>query len=345
MIFDAAVIDEKGADWFLKESAGTGPFKFVHWKRGQEVKLAAHKPYWGGAPKIDGVNYLVVPSEDTAVSMFEAGELDILKVEANDLARRVMRDAKLRALTVSVPRAQITYLGLNQNRFAPFKDRRVREAFCLALDREAMSRGLFGGLATPLHGQVTPGIPGYNPNVTPVKFDPERAKKLMAEAGFPEGKNFPPVKIAHLAPFRNEAAYYVDQWKKVLGVEIEIDIMERGLYLRSLNAGEVPLFAWGWTAGYPDALYFLSQVWHSTSPYNRAKYANPEFDRLIDQAQVTPDDAQRYRLYNQAERVLLDDWGTCGIVVQTHVATIKPNVKGVTLTPMRFLPFGDVTIE
>lgn len=345
MIFDARVIDEKGPEWFLQASAGTGPFHFVHWKRGQEVLLAAHKSYWGGAPKIDGVRYAVVPSEETAVSMFEAGELDMLTVAGTDLARRIMRDAKLKAQALTAPAAQINYLGMNQNLYAPFKDKRVREAFCLAIDRDAMTRGLFGGLAEPLAGQVTPGIPGANPDLKALKFDAERARKLLAEAGFPEGRGMPPLKIAALAPFRNENAYYADQWKKVLGLTVEIDIMERATFLRALNAGEVPLFAWGWTAGYPDGLYFLSQVWHSKSPYNRAKYANAEFDRLIDQAQVTPDNAARYKLYNQAEKALLDDFGTCGLFVRTQVALVKPNVKGVTLTPMRYLPYGGVTIE
>ncbi|MBM3526428.1 MAG: ABC transporter substrate-binding protein, partial [Alphaproteobacteria bacterium] len=345
MIFDAKVIDERGPEWFLQASAGTGPFHFVHWKRGQEVRLAAHKAYWGGAPKIDAVRYAIVPSEETAVSMYEAGELDMLSVAGTDLARRIMRDAKLKAQAITAPAAQINYLGMNQNLYAPFKDKRVREAFCLAIDRDAMTRGLFGGLAEPLAGQVTPGIPGANPDLKALKFDAERAKKLLAEAGFPEGRGMPPLKIAALAPFRNENAYYADQWKKVLGLAVEIDIMERATFLRALNAGEVPLFAWGWTAGYPDGLYFLSQVWHSKSPYNRAKYANAEFDRLIDQAQVTPDDAARYKLYNQAEKLLLDEFGTCGLFVRTQVALVKPNVKGVTLTPMRYLPYGGVTIE
>jgi len=345
MFFDAAVIDEKGPEWFLQASAGTGPFSFVHWKRGQEVQLAAHKAYWGGAPKIDGVKYLVVPSEETAASMYEAGELDLLKIEATDLARRIVRDAKLKSEALIVPRAQINFLGMNQNLYAPFKDKRVREAFCLAIDRDAMARGLFGGLAEPLAGQVTPGTPGFNPELKPLKFDPARAKALMAEAGFADGKNMPPLKIAALTPFRSENAYYVDQWRQVLGLNIEIEIMERPLFLRSLNAGEVPLFAWGWTLGYPDASYYLQQVWHSKSPYNRARYSNPEFDKLIDQAMVTADAPARYKLYNQAEHVLIDGFGTCGLLVQSHVAVVKPNVKGVALTPMRFLPYGNVTIN
>lgn len=171
------------------------------------------------------------------------------------------------------------------------------------------------------------------------------AKKLMADAGFPNGRGMPPLKIALLTEFRNENAYFVDQWKQVLGVQVDLDIKERATFLRSLNAGETPLFSWGWSAGYPDALFYLSQVWHSKSPFNRARYSNPGFDALIDRATITADNETRYRQYHAAEALLLDDWGTCGIYMPTAITVVKPNVKGVVLGPMRLLPFGNVTIN
>ena len=345
MFFDTQVIAEKGPTWFMQTSAGTGPYMFASWQRGQSVYLKAFKDYWEGAPKIDGVRFVIVPSEETAVTMYEAGELDILMPASTDLARRIMRDDKLKAQAQTVSAAQINYLGMNQNLYAPFKDKRVREAFCIAIDRDAMTKGLFGGLAQPLYGQITPGIPGYNPAVKKVPYDPERAKKLLAEAGFPNGRGMPPLKIANLAPFRNEVAYFADQWKQILGVTVDLDIQERATFLRSLNAGETPFFSWGWTADYPDALYYLSQVWHSKSPFNRARYSNPGFDALIDRATITPDNATRYKQYAAAEQILLDDWGTCGLYVRTAVAVVKPNVKGVVLAPMRMLPYGKVTIN
>ncbi|MBL8805203.1 MAG: ABC transporter substrate-binding protein [Rhodospirillales bacterium] len=345
MIFDTQVVADKGPNWFMQVSAGTGPYSFDSWKRGQEVHLNAFKDYYGGAPKVDGIRFVIVPSEETSVTMYEAGELDVLMVASTDLARRIMRDSRLKADAQTVSAAQITYLGMNQNLYAPFKDKRVREAFCISIDRDAMSKGLFGGLAQPLYGQITPGIPGYNPNVRKIPYDPARAKKLMAEAGYADGKGLPPLKIANLAPFRNEIAYYADQWKQVLGVTVDLDIQERATFLRSLNAGETPFFSWGWTADYPDALYYLSQVWHSKSPFNRARYSSAKYDELIDKAQITPDNAARYKLYHQAEDTLLDDWGTCGIFVRTNVAVVKPNVKGVTLAPMRMLPYDKVTIN
>jgi oligopeptide transport system substrate-binding protein len=345
MFFDTQAVADNGPNWFMQVSAGTGPFKFAEWKRGQSVYLSAFKDYYEGAPKIDGIRFIIVPSEETSVTMYEAGELDVLMVASTDLARRIMRDAKLKAEAQTVSAAQINYLGMNQNLYAPFKDKRVREAFCISIDRDAMSKGLFGGPAQPLYGQITPGIPGYNAAVKKIAYDPERAKKLMADAGYPNGRGMPPLKIANLAPFRNEIAYFADQWKQVLGVSVDLDIQERATFLRSLNAGETPFFSWGWTADYPDALYFLSQVWHSKSPFNRARYSNPGFDALIDRATITPDNATRYKQYAAAETVLLDDWGTCGLYVRTSVAVVKPNVKGVVLAPMRMLPYGKVTIS
>ncbi len=341
---DSGIVAQHGADWPTKVSAGTGPFKFVHWKRGQEVRLAAHKDYWGQVPSVDEVSMLIVPSFDTAVSMYEANELDVVDLEVIQ-ARRVLKDPKFKDEILAVPAAQIRYLGMNQNLYAPFKDKRVREAICLSFDREGLVRGLYGGAGAPLYGQITPGVAGYNPNVKPIPYDPARAKQLMADAGYPDGKGLPPLKITCEPNFKDELAYYADQFKKVLGMPVEMEIQERGTFIKRMNAGEVPFFPWGWTADYPDAMYFLSQVWYGPSPYNRARWKNAEFDQLIDRAQGTADAQARYKLYHTAEQVLLADWGTCPLVVRMQIALRKPNVQGVRLTPFRFLPFNTVTLN
>lgn len=344
MFFDSETVRERGIAHLGTASAGTGPFRLVAWRRGVEVALDRHPDYWDGAARVDGVRFVVVPSDDTALNQFRAGDLDIV-MPGTEAARQILRDNQLLPRSVRAPAAQITYLGMNQTRFEPFRDRRVREAFCIALDRNAMARGVFAGLAEPLFGQVTPGVPGYNPNISPIAFDRERARRLMAEAGFPDGRGFPALAIAAIPTNRTESAYIADQLRQVLGITVEINVMERGTFLRSLNAGEVPFFHWGWTAGFPDAMYFLSQVWHSRSPFNRARYANAEFDRIIDQAAVVADNTARYALYHQAERVLMQDWGTCGTTVRTQIAIVRPNVRGVVLTPYRFMPFNGVAID
>jgi oligopeptide transport system substrate-binding protein len=339
---DSATVRERGVAALAQMSAGTGPFSLVAWRRGQDVELRAHRDYWGGAPHIDGVQFLIVPSDDTAISMYQAGDLDIVWLQT-DTARRVLRDAALHGQMLTGPAAQINYLGMNQNLYAPFRDKRVREAFCIAIDRAAMGTGLFGGLAEPLNGQTTPGVAGYNPNVPPVAYNPDRARQLLADAGFPGGRGMPPLTISAIPTNRTETVYLADQFRQVLGMTVEVNVQERGTFIRGMNAGEVPFFHWGWTADYPDALTFLGAVWQSSSPYNRARYHNPDYDRVMNEATVTSDGPARYRLYAQAETILLQDWGTCGTYVRTQAALVKPNVHGVIMTPFRLYPFAGVT--
>jgi ABC-type transport system substrate-binding protein len=344
MFVDSGIVAEAGANWWQTVSAGTGPFRFVHWRRGQEVRLAAHQGYWGGAPKVTELVFLVVPAEDTAVSMFEAGEVELVTL-GGDTARRVLRDAKFRPVLRQHPVAQVTYLGMNQALYPPFRDKRVREAFCIAFDREGMVRGLLGGAGQPLFGQIAPGVAGYNAAFPAIRHDRDRARRLLAEAGFPNGQGLPPLKIANTAPNRNEVAYLADQYRQVLNVPVEVDIVERATFIRSMNAGEVPFFSWGWSAGFPDAYYFLSQMWHSKSTFNRPRYVNTAFDQLIDRASTVADNEARYKLYHEAEKLLMDDWGTCGLFVRSTIALVRPNVKGVELTAFRYLPFGGVVVE
>ncbi|GAB4182667.1 MAG: ABC transporter substrate-binding protein [Thalassobaculales bacterium] len=343
-IMDSGIVEEHGATWWTKASAGTGPHRFQSWNRGQSVQLVAHKDYWGGAPKIDGVSFMIVPDDNTAVSQFEAGELDLVYL-GGAVARRVLREAKFKDNLMTVPAAQVQYLGMNQNLYEPFRNIKVREAVCIAIDRDGMVRGLFGGAAFPLYGQVTPGVAGYNPAVPKIVHDPARARQLLAEAGYPDGKGLPPVKISSTEPNKAELAYYADQLKKVLGMQVEVDVVERATFIKAMNAGEVAFFPWGWSAGYPDAMYFLSQMWHSASPYNRPRWKNAEFDRLIDQARGIADNEARYKLYNQAEEVLLKDWGTCGTTVRMQIALKQKSVEGVVLTPFRFNAFAGVVVK
>jgi ABC-type oligopeptide transport system substrate-binding subunit len=112
-----------------------------------------------------------------------------------------------------------------------------------------------------------------------------------------------------------------------------------------MNAGEVPFFPWGWTQDYPDAATFLHDMWYSTSPYNRPRWKNADYDALIDQALTTPDDTQRFALYHKAEKILLDDYGMVPLPITASVGLRKPNVHNVTLTPFGFSLFDKIVID
>jgi ABC-type transport system substrate-binding protein len=341
-IFDTDVLAH-GADWFLRESAGTGPFQFADWKRGSEVRLKAFAGYWGGAPKIDEVVFLIVPNIETSLSLYETKGLDLVEVPRSAM-RAVLRDPRYAGQMLQVPAAQINYLGMNQTRYAPFKDTRVREAISLAIDREGIVKGLMGGAGLPLYGSITPGIAGYAP-VAKIPYDPERARQLLAQAGFPGGKGLPPIDIQATPVEKDDLAYFADQFKKVLGMEVNVKVVERATHIKQMNAGEVAFFPWGWTADYPDALYFLSQLWDSRSPYNRVRWKNDAYDKLIDRAKNEPDAAARYKIYAEAEKIVLADFGMAPLYVRTQLTLKQPNVRNVYLTPFRYLPFAKVEVE
>lgn len=343
LFMDSGIVDELGPEWYLKASAGTGPFRFAEWNRGQNVRLAANPGYWGGAPKIDGVDFLIVPSGDTAISMYEANELDVLYADPAGV-RRILKDPQFAGQMLDSAAAQMQYLGMNGEVYAPFKDKRVRHAVCIAFDRDAMVAGLNGGAAYPGLGIIPPGVAGFDPDRPAIRYDPELAKSLLAEAGYPDGKGMEPIKISSTEQNANELAYYASQLGKVLGMQIEIEVVERGNFIKSMNAGEVAFFPWGWSADYKDALTFLDPMWHSGSKFNRPRWSNAEFDALVDKALQTPDEKARLELYRQAEAVAREDWGPCPTLVRKQIVLKKPNVNGVVLTPFRLLPFKDVSI-
>ena len=327
-----------------KVSAGTGPFKFKQWKRGVSVDLDPNPAYWGGAPKITSLSFLIVPSADTVFAQYDAGELDVADIYDAGY-RRALRDDRYKDQLVQIPRAQVRYLGMNQNLYEPFKNIKVREAVSLAIDRPGVVRGIFGGAALVAKGLVTPGTPGYTADLPDLKFDVARAKQLMAEAGYPDGKGLQPIEIQSTDALKDEITYYADQFTKVLGLSVSVKVVERATFIRAMNAGEVPFFAWAWTIDYPDAASYLNDMWYGASPYNRPRWKNAEYDKLIDQAKGTAEDAKRYDLYHQAEKIMLADWGTAVLPVTAVIGLRKPNVKNAPLTTFGYYMFKDATVE
>jgi peptide/nickel transport system substrate-binding protein len=338
MIFDASVLDASDPDWSLKRSAGTGPFRFAAWNPGRELRLEAHSGYWNGAPGVDGIHYVVNGSPERTLDLYRAGAVDVVSGLGTGTVRDVMRDPALAA------EMQVNYFGMNQSLYPPFRDRRVRQAFCVAVDRDALVRELFGGLAEPLHGLVTPGVAGYDPGSGKITYDPEVARRLLAEAGFPGGHGLPPLRITKTEPWGDEVQFYAERWRESLGVPVEVELMDGTAFLDGIHRVSIPFFSWGWTASFPEALNFLQHIWLSASYFNGSRYANPAFDALVDEAQRTPAREARIRLYRRAEEALKEDWGSCGLFVRKIFALLKPNVMGIVLTPMRFLPFDRIRV-
>ena len=331
-IVDSGIEAEFGADWMNRTSAGTGPFRLTAWRRTQEVVLAAHRDYWGGAPLVGSVRLAIIPSAETLLALFNSGRLDFAVMSDSGL-RTVLSDSRYADRRTTYPRCQSRYLGLNQGLYPPFRDIRVREAMILALDRGSVARILYQGAASVADGAIPPGLAGYRAdNSPPIPYDPARARHLIAEAGYDQQHPPPPLELAAPANARDEMTVYATQLSAVLGIQVGITILDRAALVSATNQGKLPFFLSGWTADYSDATGILAPVWSGSSPYNRSRWRNPGFDRVIDQAMATPDADHRHALAQEAERLLMNDRAMVPLPIPMMVALVRQGVTGVRLT-------------
>lgn len=327
---DSQFVEEHGSDWANVGSAGTGPFEMVAWNRGSSIRVQANDDYWGGRPQIDGIDFLVVPNAETVFAMYESGELDVADMQ-DSMFRQALRDPELSDQIVSGPFAALWWMGMNANMYQPFADPRVREAVSLTIDRAALITSLFEGAADSTPGLVPPRLGGYvNPDANTYEFDPERAQELMAEAGYPGGEGLPPVQITGWPEIRDLLTYYAGQLNSVLGMPVEINIVERTTWIRMVNAGEAALFAARWSAAYHDPAYYLEELFFSESRFNRSRYNNPDFDALIVAARSESDPEARFELFRQAENLLIEDWASFSLPNPVTASLVQPWVENVS---------------
>jgi len=328
-------------------AVGTGPFKMTQYVPGSKVVLEANKEYHAGAPKLDGIERPIVLDASTRHAMYERGDLDIVDVQKGDLLRD-QQDPVLSKELRTFERAAVFYLGLNQNVFAPFKDRRVRLALAHATDKDAIVKVALMGVPQKANGIIPPGVLGYDPNFEGIPYEPEKARQLLAEAGYPNGKGFPTLTLTFrekTPDLRRAAEMIKEQYRKELGINVELREMEWGAFLDALDRKELPFVHLRWMADYLDAQNFLSVLLRTGVPENVVGYSNPRFDALCDAADKEQDEQKRIQLYREAERIAVQDVPWIPIYFQRDVELIKPYVKGIRDSLMGHLPHVTTYIE
>lgn len=353
LAYYAAVVMDKdvvgrGQGWYTTQDAGTGPFILKEWAHNDHFTLAASPRYYAGAPKVAAVSIPIVTEPRTQLSEYLAGQLDFILVPLGDY-QRISTDAKLKQELLVYPRAQILYLGLNPRVYAPFRDRRVRRAFAMAIDKARIARTVFFGFYTPASVFTPPGIPGFYAGYKGLPYDPAGARKLLEEAGV-AGK-LPPFRIA-MNPFgpvaQMEGEPAVAMLKQNLGVDATLERTEFATFITNLNKRTVyQSFLSGWSADYLDYSDYLDILLYSTSPLNRLNYNNPDFDKLVDQANAAPNETDRIALYHKAEALMIEDVGAVPLMFTQFAYLKKPYVKGLRTSPAvnGWLPFDTVAIE
>lgn len=291
---------EKLGDAFADHPVGTGPYVLGRWEHGNRLVLEANKDYFGEKPGLSGMLYRVIPEDLTAVAEFERGRLDALGIPA-PVFGRYTRDEKWKDLVISRAGLNTYYLGMNCSRL-PFSDPRLRRAVSHAIDRERILDTIYEKRGLLASGPVPPVLlPRVAGEPAPYPYDPESARKLLAEAGYPDG--FKMNIYIGSDPETLDMVEVIQQYLKDAGIDASITQLEWSAYKQAINAGDADAFWLSWQADYPDPENFLYPVFDSKNfgpAGNRARFSDPELDRLIEAAQAEPDPARRMELYRAA---------------------------------------------
>jgi len=324
------VIEKGGTKWTEPPTyIGNGPYVLKEWEHGVKFVFEPNPNYRAGTPTISRIERLIV--ERSTFMGYQNNELDAMWVDPEVLTA-MQNNAELKKQSVPVPQSGTSMLVFGVTR-KPFDNTKVRQAFSMAIDRQALVNGVDKGMGIVAEQLVPPGIPGHYSNLKTLKFDSVAAKKLLTDAGYPEGKGLPEIKLTHLAGEHVYAEFIQAQFKENLGVDIKLDPMDskaRSPLLRSPETYPQLIFmpGGGWHQDYPDPQDWYSTIFHSKATAWAYNYwNNVEFDKLTEQADAERDTMKRDALYKQAAQILMDEAPVAYLEHLMAAALIKPWVK------------------
>lgn len=346
------VVDKNPDAWFMDPATyiGNGPFKMIKWTHNDSMEFVKNENYWNSKiVKLEKMKWVMINDEQSSLAAWEGGAIDFLDTVPGAEAPRLLQEGKL---TIT-PKLGTYYLKFNTTK-APFNDARVRQAFTLALNRqEVIDAALRTGekIAT---GYVPYGIADTDETkdfrtvggdyVT--NQDIEKAKQLLAEAGYPDGKGFPDVTYLFNThdSHKKIAEALQDMWKRNLGVDIKIANQEWKVFLDTVDNLKFDFARSAWIGDYIDPMTFLD-MYVTNDGNNDTGWSNAEYDDLIKKAKLEPDQEKRIQYMHDAETILMRDMPIGPIYFYVNKSLIKPNVKGIFRSPLGAIYFDEVYVE
>lgn len=281
---------------FIQNPVGSGPYKFVEWNHGDHVTLKAFDDYYAGKPETENLIMKVIPETSQRTIALETGEVDLAyDLAVNDIPK-VNSDDKL--TVYEIPSLTCWYVSMNMNK-KPFDNQKVREAMSMAIDRQTIIDTINAGSGQTADAIIAPAVFGYYS--TGVKeYNPTKAKELLAEAGYPNG--FSTTLWVNDNQSRIEMCQAMQAMLLEVGVQCNLEVLEFGSFISRTTAGDHDLAYFGWTTSSGDADYSYYSLEHSTqqgAAGNRSFLADPDVDKLIEEARSNTNEEERKELYKE----------------------------------------------
>jgi oligopeptide transport system substrate-binding protein len=315
-------------------------------KPNREIILEAHRDYYEGRPFLDTVLFKIALGDrlEERFTAFLKGELEEAIIPSGRMEEVRLNPAYQQYQRIRKPTLSFLYIGFN-TRFKPFDDRRVRQAFNYAVDVEEIVKTITKRGSIPATGALPPGMPGYDPMLEGYDYNLAEAKRLLSDAGYPNGAGFPTVQLwsVHKAESTKAELAAYQRYLADLGVRVEIHYApDWPTYKEMLMQGKLPMFRLIWIADIPDPDNTLSALLQSTSPTNYRFYHNPLLDRLLEEARKEVDDIQRLTIYREVERIALADapwipqhYSVLDFLFQPYVQGVEVSLLGRRTMPLK----------
>ncbi|HEV7782547.1 MAG TPA: ABC transporter substrate-binding protein [Chitinophagaceae bacterium] len=358
-------VEKYGTD-FRRHPVGSGPFQFVAWEEGQALVLKKNPGYFekdsagNRLPYVDGIKVSFFDSKATEFLLFRQKQLEFINdIEASFKDEVLTKKGTLRTewndkiVLRTNPYLNIEYLGILVDstneliRDSPMRMKKIRQAINYGFDRRKMILYLRNSLGTPAESGFVPmGLPSFDTSVVKgYHYDPAKTKKLLEEAGFPDGKGLPTIKLLTVAIYADMANFIAKQLGES-GIPVQVEVIQKSLLLTKTSSSTAPFFRASWIADYPDAENYLS-VFYSKNPAppNYTRYKSAAFDAAFEKAIREDNDSLRYKLYQEADKIMLEDAPVVPLWYDEVVWLVQPNVKGFDPNALNLLELRRVRLR
>jgi peptide/nickel transport system substrate-binding protein len=330
MIVPPGLLAQGGDEALIRHPVGTGPYRFVRWVRDDRVELEANPDYWGGKPRISRVIFRAIPSESSRLAELLAGSVHLINLVPPELFKPIQDSsrAKLvegRSLSVYFVIANLVNIAKDR----PLADPRVRQALNHAIDRKAILASIMHGVGQPVATVCTEVMLGCDASIAPFAYDPERARALLREAGYPNGFEFTITTTSGAYPGDRDIALAVADQLNRVGVRARANVTEYGVQLKAVQSRQ--LAEDGWFTRFTD-FFGLSTIIPFRAFYSKGEWSlwrpgHREFDQLIEAANIAGDETQMRDLSRRIQALYKDEAPAISLFTAPNVYGMHPDLE------------------